>query len=110
MPRPQFNLKTLLWLTLVVAAFFAGATWQRQRDIRATEAALEASETAIYLDEAKLMKGWHQLKLGMQSLAESRESLIEMGRKQAEKERDDARIRSTLERLRPSPELPATQE
>lgn len=29
MPRPQFTLKTMLWLTLVVAAFFAGAGFER---------------------------------------------------------------------------------
>jgi hypothetical protein len=31
MPRPQFSLKTLLWLMALVAAFFAGAEWRRQR-------------------------------------------------------------------------------
>ena len=29
MPRPQFSIRTLLWLMLVVAAFFAGMTVQR---------------------------------------------------------------------------------
>jgi hypothetical protein len=29
MPRPQFTLKTLLWLMAVVAAFCGGAAWQR---------------------------------------------------------------------------------
>jgi hypothetical protein len=32
MRRPQFSLKTLLWLMAVVAAFCAGAVWQRERD------------------------------------------------------------------------------
>jgi hypothetical protein len=32
MPRPQFTLKTLLWLMAVVAAFCAGAAWQRHLD------------------------------------------------------------------------------
>lgn len=30
MPRPRFTLKTLLWLMLVVAAFFGGASWQHR--------------------------------------------------------------------------------
>ena len=30
--RPQFSLKTLLWLMAVVAAFFAGAAWQRRHE------------------------------------------------------------------------------
>jgi hypothetical protein len=30
MPRPQFTLKTLLWLMAVVAAFFAGAAWSER--------------------------------------------------------------------------------
>lgn len=29
MPRPQFSLKTLLWLMALVSMFFAGAEWQR---------------------------------------------------------------------------------
>jgi hypothetical protein len=32
MPRPQFTLKTLLWVVALVGAFFAGAGWQRQRE------------------------------------------------------------------------------
>ena len=32
MPRPQFSIRTLLWLTLVVAAFLGGAAWQRTND------------------------------------------------------------------------------
>lgn len=31
MRRPQFSLKTLLWLMAVVAAFCGGASWQRYR-------------------------------------------------------------------------------
>ena len=30
MPRPQFTLKTILWLMLVVAAFFGGAEWHKR--------------------------------------------------------------------------------
>jgi hypothetical protein len=32
MPRPQFTIRTLLWLTLVVAAFLGGMAVQRQID------------------------------------------------------------------------------
>jgi hypothetical protein len=35
MPR-QFSLRTLLWLMAVVAAFCAGAAWQRQLDMPTT--------------------------------------------------------------------------
>ena len=31
MPRPQFSIRTLLWLTLVVAAFFAGTVSQKPK-------------------------------------------------------------------------------
>ena len=31
MRRPQFTLKSLLWLMAVVAAFFGGAEWARHR-------------------------------------------------------------------------------
>lgn len=30
MPRPQFSIRTLFWLTLVVAAFFGGMGAQSQ--------------------------------------------------------------------------------
>jgi hypothetical protein len=30
MPRPQFSLRTLLWLTLVVAAFMAGIAYGKK--------------------------------------------------------------------------------
>lgn len=33
MPRPQFSIRALLWLTLVVAAFFSGMAVQRQRTV-----------------------------------------------------------------------------
>jgi hypothetical protein len=116
MPRLQFSLRALLVAMLVVAAFFSGAVWQRRLDIHneverlineersalsATEAAQDARQKAIDLDEAKLMKGWHQFRIGTDSLGEAREQLIEMGRKQAEKERDDAIARQAIERLRP---------
>ncbi len=32
MPRPQFSLKTLLWLMVVVSAFCAGTSVQRRLD------------------------------------------------------------------------------
>ena len=31
MRRPQFTLRTLLWLMAVVAAFCGGAAWQKRR-------------------------------------------------------------------------------
>ena len=31
MPRPQFSIRTLLWLTLVVAAFLGGMLFEKQR-------------------------------------------------------------------------------
>jgi non-ribosomal peptide synthetase component F len=31
MPRPQFSIRTLLWLTLVVAAFFGGVLCEKER-------------------------------------------------------------------------------
>jgi hypothetical protein len=34
MPRPQFRLSTLLWITLAVACFYGGAEWQRKRTQR----------------------------------------------------------------------------
>jgi hypothetical protein len=33
MPRPRFTLKSMLWVTIVVAAFFAGAFWQKRKMI-----------------------------------------------------------------------------
>ncbi len=37
MPRPQFRLSTLLWITLAVACWFGGMRferWQAERDAR----------------------------------------------------------------------------
>ena len=51
MPRPQFSLKTLLWLIAVVAAFFAGAAWQYRtlvgwaRDVEAENDGLRETAT-----------------------------------------------------------------
>ena len=36
MPRSQFSIRTLLWLTLVVAAFFGGMLFEKERQRRAT--------------------------------------------------------------------------
>jgi hypothetical protein len=44
MNRPQFSLKSLLWLMAVVAAFFGGAAWQHR------------SETPIFRREVPLLK------------------------------------------------------
>jgi hypothetical protein len=47
MPRPQFALKTLLWLMAVVAAFCAGERLgrerQRREDVGAAEAGMHAA-------------------------------------------------------------------
>jgi hypothetical protein len=42
MPRPQLTLRTLPVAMLLVAAFYAGATWQRAREVRQRESALQA--------------------------------------------------------------------
>lgn len=34
MPRPQFSIRTLLWLTLVVVAFLGGMLFERERQRR----------------------------------------------------------------------------
>lgn len=39
MPRPQFSLKTMLWLMLVAAAFFGGIRFERERRRQADDAA-----------------------------------------------------------------------
>ena len=31
MPRPQFSIRTVLWLTLVVAAFLGGIVFEKER-------------------------------------------------------------------------------
>lgn len=38
MPRIQFSLKTLLWLTLVVAAFFSGIAIEKRLEQRRRDA------------------------------------------------------------------------
>jgi hypothetical protein len=40
MCRPQFSLKTLLWLMAVVGAYFAGGEWQRATQINRLQTAL----------------------------------------------------------------------
>lgn len=40
MPRPQFSIRTLLWLTLVVAAFLGGIGFERERRRREDAAAI----------------------------------------------------------------------
>ena len=46
MPRPQFTLKTLLWLTLAVAAFMGGIRFEREWRRRVNEAAALAAKNA----------------------------------------------------------------
>lgn len=46
MPRPQFSIRTLIWLTLVVAAFLGGmAAQHRIAGIQATNREIELKET-----------------------------------------------------------------
>ncbi len=46
MPRPQFSIRTLLWLTLVVAAFLGGMAAQRRiAGIQATNREIELKDT-----------------------------------------------------------------
>jgi hypothetical protein len=51
MPRPQFTLKTLLWLMAVVAAFMGGAVWQRHQ---------HASEKRQWEQELRAMQELNQ--------------------------------------------------
>jgi hypothetical protein len=59
MPRPQFALKTLFWLMLVVAAFFGGFELHRQAasreldDLRTRQAELE-KQLAAYSEGGEL--------------------------------------------------------
>lgn len=46
MPRPQFRLKTLLWLMLCVACFLGGMAFQRRLD-KPVYAELDASKVLI---------------------------------------------------------------
>ena len=46
MSRPPFSIRTLLWLTLVVAAFFGGALFERQRATREPESPFYAPHEA----------------------------------------------------------------
>jgi hypothetical protein len=46
MPRPQFSIRTLLWLTLVVTAFFAGMLFEKERRRREDEAAALTAKAA----------------------------------------------------------------
>jgi uncharacterized protein YlxW (UPF0749 family) len=39
MPRPQFSLKTMLWVVLVVGAFLAGFGWNRRQLLQERDAA-----------------------------------------------------------------------
>jgi hypothetical protein len=47
MQRPQFSLKTLLWLMLVVAAFVGGIQFERERRRRADDAAAMAAQAVL---------------------------------------------------------------
>jgi hypothetical protein len=46
MPHPQFTIRTLLWLMLAAATFFAGLRFERERRRREDEAAALAAKRA----------------------------------------------------------------
>ena len=50
MSRPQFSIRTLLWLTLVVAAFLGGMAVQRQLDNQKATIVLRVRQDAKYED------------------------------------------------------------
>jgi hypothetical protein len=63
MPRPQFSLKSMLWLMAVLAAFLGGAATQWRRDaskIAELQSKLDDAEFA-YHGEMKVAfdRGWH---------------------------------------------------
>jgi hypothetical protein len=63
MPRPQFSIRTLLWLTLVVAAFLGGMLFERKRlDREELELELRRQE-AIYAQFVRAEKRQRQLRL-----------------------------------------------
>jgi len=43
-PRFQFRLSTLLWITLAVACWFGGATWEQRRMERRDQELLDTLE------------------------------------------------------------------
>lgn len=52
MPRPQFSLKTLLWLTITVGAVFGGMAIQRQLD----KPAIRRTRMSVMDDEAEWLE------------------------------------------------------
>jgi hypothetical protein len=46
MSRPQFSLKSMLWLMALVGAFLAGTTWRRRADQAALTAAKASNNEA----------------------------------------------------------------
>jgi hypothetical protein len=57
MPRPQFSIRTLLWLTLVVAAFLGGIGLERERQRREVLAGEFVSIAVIDLSCADQVRG-----------------------------------------------------
>jgi hypothetical protein len=55
MPRPQFNLKTLLWLMALASATFGGMAWQRSLD-REHEHALRTEIRLLEIENAVLSR------------------------------------------------------
>lgn len=52
MPRPQFSIRTLLWLTLVVAAFLGGIALERERRSRVR---IEVQHRTVKLSDEEVM-------------------------------------------------------
>ena len=52
MPRPQFSIRTLIWLTLVVAAFLGGIFFERER-LASQQSLLEVKRQEATLAEFK---------------------------------------------------------
>jgi hypothetical protein len=84
MPRPQFTLKTTLWLVVVVAAFFGGRMqyeFQHRRKVRRFQADERALEQ-IVTDER--LRGWHQtylrVKGEMRAAQDAEDGITEMER------------------------------
>ena len=76
MPRPQVSIRTLLWLTLVVAAFLGGMLFERERVKRA-----QARVQPFSID---FVHGVHERDLG-EAFERLAEQFGERGSKQMEK-------------------------
>lgn len=119
MRRPQFSLKTLLWLMAVVAAFYAGRRsrvdplHEQREALRIQAAAVDArqkaaiaEERAIRDDAKALAEGWQAIRWFLsqtneqrKDLKEQRQDLVELDREVAKRE-SSGRVATTAN---PSP-------